>query len=304
MNGRWLSDDLLQQFDAARTDAFRLFSNAHGWVERFGSDALISHKSVRAFDAMFAGLEQWEREHGRVFDRIFARLLAQRNEERARPNLVRGEATQPLSGLAHENGVAFGLDFSAGYSVGLFIDQRANRAFLRQCGARRVLNTFAYTCSFSVMAALSGATTVSVDLSRKSLTRGEENFRRNGLDPATHRFLHDDVLALLPRLERRGERFDAIVLDPPTFSRGEKGRRFQVERDFEELLVAALRIAEPRARILLSTNCARLAASTLQQMARYALKVTRRSATFHREPALPDVPAEFAAQTLWMLMRN
>ena len=55
----------------------------------------------------------------------------------------------------------------------------------------------------------------------------------------------------LPRLAKRGEKFDTIILDLPTFSRGNKGRKFQVERDMEALLMAALEVAEPKARILI-----------------------------------------------------
>jgi 23S rRNA (cytosine1962-C5)-methyltransferase len=302
--GKWLSSQLLEQFEADGTTAHRLFSHDDGWVERFGNDLLISHKTTDARDRLQAGITQWEHAHGRDFARVFARFLPRRNEERAAPVLLRGDASAAWTGVASENGVAFGLDFSAGYSAGLFLDQRANRAYLQRGGARRVLNTFAYTCSFSVIAALGGATTVSVDLSRKSLTRGEENFTRNGLDPRGHRFLHDDVLELLPRFARRRELFDAIILDPPTFSRGEKGRRFQVERDLESLLIAALEVAEPRARILVSTNCATLTAASLQQLARHALKTARRSATFHREAPLPDIPEKSAAATLWLLMTS
>ena len=138
----------------------------------------------------------------------------------------------------------YGLDFAGGYSAGLFIDQRANRARLRAWKPSRLLNTFAYTCSFSVVAALAGAETVSVDLSRRSLTRGEGNFRAMGLIPKTgHRFIADDVLAVLPRLARRGEKFDAIMLDPPTFSRNQSGAAFQVQRDFERLVSLALEVA-------------------------------------------------------------
>ncbi len=141
----------------------------------------------------------------------------------------------------------YGLDFAGGYSAGLFIDQRANRARLRALKPKRLLNTFAYTCSFSVVAALAGAETLSVDLSRRSLTRGEENFQRNGLDPkAGHRFIADDVLAVLPRLARRGEKFDAIILDPPTFSRNQAGAAFQVQRDFDRLVTLALEVADTR----------------------------------------------------------
>jgi 23S rRNA (cytosine1962-C5)-methyltransferase len=302
--GEWLSQRILDALTAAETNAHRLFSSRQGWVERLGNDALLSYQDEAVRDAMLDGLLRWEREHHLTFERIFARFLPQRNEERAAPKLIRGDPSLPLESVVSENGVAFGIDFSGGYSAGLFIDQRANRAHLRNARAATVLNTFAYTCSFSVVAALGGSVTTSVDLSRKSLTRGEENFARNRLDPSTHRFIHADVLDLLPRLARRGERFDAIILDPPTFSRGEKGRRFQVESDFEDLLITALELAEPRAHILLSTNCTRLRASSLEQIARFALKATRRSATFHREPPLPDIPEAFAAQTLWMVMTS
>jgi len=111
------------------------------------------------------------------------------------------------------------------------------------------------------------------------------------------------VLDALPRLGRKGEVFDAIILDPPTFSRGHKGRRFQVEKDFETLLLAALELAAPRARILLSTNCARLDRRVLETIARFCLKVSRRAADFHTEPELPDIPTTAAAQTLWMFLK-
>ena len=204
--------------------------------------------------------------------------------------------------VVQEAGMRFGLDFAAGYSAGLFIDQRANRALVCRRGAARLLNTFAYTCSFSVAAAMAGAETVSVDLSKKSIDRGRANFALNGLDQTKHRFIADDVLDVLPRLARRGEKFDAIVLDPPTFSRGNKGRKWQVENDFEDLLLATLELAAPKARILLSTNCTRLHRRALENIARFALKITRRAASFHQEPALPDIPAPFAAHTLWLFL--
>jgi 23S rRNA (cytosine1962-C5)-methyltransferase len=197
----------------------------------------------------------------------------------------------------------FGLDFAAGYSAGLFIDQRANRAFLRRSGVRRLLNTFAYTCSFSVAAALGGAKTTNIDLSKKSLDRGRANFALNAIDITPHRFHADDVLEVLPRLARRGEVFDAIVLDPPTFSRGARGRKWQVERDLEGLLLSALELAAPQARVLLSTNCTALDRRALEAIARHCLKATRRGATFHQEASLPDIPEGSAAQTLWLLLK-
>jgi 23S rRNA (cytosine1962-C5)-methyltransferase len=287
-------------FAAEETTAVRLCSASEGWIERFGEDILISYKNEAVRDLLLEELRAWAGQANVPYRRVFGKFVPRQNEDRQRPVLLEGDATLPLETVVKEAGLSFGLDFAAGYSAGLFIDQRANRAFVRRMKVQRLLNTFAYTCSFSVVAATSGTETVSVDLSKKSLDRGKANFTLNGLDPANHQFIGDDVMDVLPRLARRGERFDCIVLDPPTFSRGNKGRRFQVENDFEQLLSAALEIAAPHAHILLSTNCARLSRRMLEQVARYCLKLSRRSATFHQEPVLPDVPAEAGAQTLWV----
>jgi 23S rRNA (cytosine1962-C5)-methyltransferase len=166
-----------------------------------------------------------------------------------------------------------------------------------------MLNCFAYTCSFSVVAALAGAETLSVDLSKKSLNRGRDNFMLNRLATDRHRFMADDVLSVLPRLARKGERFDAIILDPPTFSRSPSGRAWQVEHDFEKLLLAALEVAERDAKILLSTNCARLNERALEVMGRFCLKFIRRGGSFQAMPRLPDFPPGVAARSLWMILR-
>jgi 23S rRNA (cytosine1962-C5)-methyltransferase len=200
-----------------------------------------------------------------------------------------------------EAGLRYGLDFAAGYSAGFFIDQRANRARLRELRPKRLLNTFAYTCSFSVVAAKAGAETVSVDLSRRSLTRGEGNFRRNGLDPAAgHKFIADDVLAVLPRLARRGEKFDVIILDPPTFSRNESGEAFQVQRDFDRLVALAIEVAAPGAKILLSVNHAEMKVADLERMGRAALRMQGRSGRFSHTAPLPDFPPGAGAKTVWL----
>lgn len=300
---RWIDPALLTRFAAAQTDAHRLASSRRTWIERLGEDVLISYQHPEAFAAARRELGEWAAASGLAVRRVFGRFLPKQNDDRARPELVEGEAALPLVTTVTEAGLRYGIDFEAGYSAGLFLDQRANRAFLRAVPPRRLLNTFAYTCSFSVVAAAAGAETVSVDLSRKSIERGEANFDLNGIARAGHRFLADDVLDVLPRLARKGERFDAIVLDPPTFSRGNRGRRWQVENDFPDLLAAALEVADKDARILLSTNCTRLTERDLEWIARGALKLTRRGGDLHREPPLPDIPAEFAAKTVWLTLR-
>jgi 23S rRNA (cytosine1962-C5)-methyltransferase len=303
----WIGGEWLAAFAAAKTTAHRVYSGAEAWVERFGEDLLLSYQADVARDRVLAALPGWGKEHGCAYRRVFGKYLPMQNAERVAPVLIEGDATLPLTTVVEENGMRFGLDFAAGYSAGLFIDQRANRALMRRAGVKRLLNTFAYTCAFSVAAALAGAETVSVDLSKKSLDRGRENFALNGLATAAdgrHRFLADDVLEVLPRLARKGEQFDAIVLDPPTFSRGNKGRKFQVERDLEALFLAALEVAAPGARILLSTNCTRLDRRALESIARYGLKVARRGGELHTEPELPDIPAGHGARTLWVTLRS
>src|SRR5207244_9188232 len=105
----------------------------------------------------------------------------------------------------------------------------------------------------------------------------------------------DDAIAVLPRLARKGEKFDAIILDPPTFSRSRRGKAFHVEHDFEKLLLLALELAERDSCILLSTNCSALREHALEVMARYCLMATRRAGRFHRPPPLPAFPPNILA---------
>jgi 23S rRNA (cytosine1962-C5)-methyltransferase len=274
------------------------------WLERFGHDVLLSHQTEAGRDAALAELDQRCAGYSYRPLRVFGKYLPQHAAERGAPALLRGDADGTLETEVGEAGVRFGLDFAGGYSAGLFIDQRANRAHLRALRPKRLLNTFAYTCSFSVVAALGGAETVSADLSRRSLTRGEGNFQRNGLDSkAGHRFIADDVLAVLPRLARRGEMFDAIILDPPTFSRNQAGAAFQVQRDFERLVTLALEVAAPGAKILLSVNHSAMRVADLEGAARAALKLAGRGGRFSPTAPLADFPPGQGAKTVWLEVR-
>lgn len=299
----WIEPDLHRQFIAEQTDALRLCTAPDGWVERFGVDVLISHKNEAALERLKTELCLWALNVDFQFRRVFARFLPKQNADREAPVLILGDPDTNLQSTTLERKLCYGIDFSAGYSVGLFIDQRENRRSIRERAPATLLNCFAYTCSFSVAAATVGAKTVSVDLSKKSLARGRENFSLNSLPTTDHRFLADDVMAVLPRLARKGEKFDAIILDPPTFSRSHRGKTFQVEHDFETLLLAALEVAERNARILLSTNCSTLGDRALEVMGRYCLKATRRAGVFHREPPLPDFPPGVGAATVWLTLR-
>ena len=298
----WIEPALFHAFEAEQTDAHRLCTCPDGWVERFGPDVLISYKSEAARERLTTELYLWTLAAGFKFMRIFSRFLPKQNAERVAPQLFLGDANTNLQSIAMERQLRYGIDFGAGYSVGLFIDQRENRSFIRRTRPKKLLNCFAYTCSFSVAAATVGAVSLNVDLSKKSLARGRENFALNSLLTNDHRFMTDDVLEVLPGLARKGEKFDAIILDPPTFSRS-KSKAFQVERDFEALLLLAMELAERDARILLSTNCTSLNEKYFEVMARFCLKATRRAGSFHREPALADFPPGVAARAIWLTLR-
>jgi len=299
----WISPELFAAFEAEGTSAHRLFTSPNAWVERLGRDVLISFKLDVAREEAIEGLREWETRTGFRSERVFSRFLPRQNAERVAPVLMQGDPAASPGGTVTERGVRYGIDFGAGYSAGLFIDQRANRARVQRLAPKRTLNTFAYTCSFSVVAALAGAQTLSIDLSKKSLDRGRRNFELNGLPPDGHRFLADDVLDVLPRLERRGEKFDLIILDPPTFSLGNRGRRWQVEEQIEDLLRAALELALPKASLLVSTNCTKFDLSAMERTARFALKTARLGGDISHEPPLPDFPAGEGAQTLWLSLR-
>jgi 23S rRNA (cytosine1962-C5)-methyltransferase len=299
----WIDLKLLRDFEAEGTDAHRLCTIDDGWVERFGRDILVSYKTEPARDHLIIELKLWGTAVDFTFGRVFARNLPKQNAEREAPHLMFGDGNENLQTTAKEWQLRYGIDFTAGYSVGLFVDQRANRRYLRKIAPKKLLNCFAYTCSFAVAASSSGATTVNIDLSKKSLARGRENFGLNGLPTEEHRFIADDVLSVLPRLARKGEKFDAIILDPPTFSRSHRGSVFQVERDFEKLLLAALEVSERNAHILLSTNCSTLQEHALEVLGRFCLKMTRRAGIFHREPPPPDFPPGTPASTVWLTLR-
>src|SRR5438105_887910 len=293
----------MRDFEAEGTDAYRLWTIPDGWMERLGQDVLISFKNQEARERLTTEYFLWAKAMDFNAQRMFQRFLPKRNEEREAPRLILGDSNISSSGVVMERGLRFEIDFSGGYSVGLFIDQRENRSFARKSAPKRTLNCFAYTCSFSVAAAIAGADTVNVDLSQKSLERGRQNFVLNNLPAIGHHFIADDVFEVLPRLSRKGEKFDLIVLDPPTFSRSHRGKTFQVESDFEDLLIAALEVADRDCRILLSTNCAGLNERALEVMARFCLKASRRAGGFHSQPRPVEFPPDSGASTIWLTLR-
>ena len=161
---------------------------------------------------------------------------------------------------ACESGVHYEICYQAGYSQGIFLDQRENRKKVRNRvhSGDKVLNTFAYTGAFSVCAALGGATTTTLDLSQPYLEWGKRNFELNQLRPEEHHWCKGDTFHWLDRFKKKGRTFDGIILDPPTFSRDAKGKVFRVEKDYTRLVELAVACLNKGGWLLASTNCRKL----------------------------------------------
>jgi 23S rRNA (cytosine1962-C5)-methyltransferase len=191
-----------------------------------------------------------------------------------------------------------------GLSTGLFLDQRENRRFVadwvkdRARGSGKpptVLNTFAYTCAFSVAAATAGAITASVDVSGRYLDWGKRNFQHNNLDPALHRFAKMDTFEFFGYAKRKGLTFDLIILDPPSFASGNKKkgiRPWSSVADYARLVGEASSLLNPRGVILASTNTQELCRPG--RLEREILKGLGGAGKPPRWLRLPDMPLDFA----------
>jgi len=251
------------------TNAFRVIHGAgDGWpgwfVEKLG-DFLLSQSesalSAKQNDELVWLAKKFSSRG--AYHKILSRQVRRSTMTEVSPQLVLGEPAPERFEIL-ENGVRYEMSFNEGYSVGLFLDQRDNRRRLLTgriaadfpLRKSEILNCFAYTCGFSVCAAKAGARTTSLDLSKKYLEWGKRNFVLNGLNPATHDFIYGGTFDWLRRLAKKGRAFDAIVLDPPTFSQSKEHGAFRAEKDYGRLVTATLPVLKPGGVLLASTNAA------------------------------------------------
>ena len=138
---------------------------------------------------------------------------------------------------------------------------------------------------------MAGARTTSLDLSKKYLEWGKRNFALNGLDPAAHDFIFGDTFDWLRRLAKKGRAFDAIVLDPPTFSQSKENGVFRVEKNFGDLVTAALPVLKPGGILLASTNAADWPPEKFLASVEAAVRAAKRKILKqHYVPQPPDFP--------------
>ncbi|MBK9140306.1 MAG: class I SAM-dependent methyltransferase [Verrucomicrobia bacterium] len=317
----------------AETDCCRLIHGegdggpwAGQYLDQWGPYLLWSHaEELRAASLPGAvsqspdWLTAWATDAGfrGVYRKVLRRAARARAGTEASPERLAGERA-PERFVVQENGVRFEVSFAEGYSVGLFLDQRDNRRrllvnhvaadfplFADGAAGAEVLNVFAYTCGFSVCAGLAGARTTSLDLSLKYLEWGKRNFALNGLSPADHEFIHGDAFDGLRRLAKKGRQFDAVLLDPPTYSTSKEGGRWQAERDYGRLVSAALPLVKPGGVLFSSTNAGRVTPADFVSIVHQAVAASRRAVLReHYVPQPPDFPISRAEpahlKTLWL----
>ncbi len=128
--------------------------------------------------------------------------------------------------------------------TGVFPEQAANWRWIRRlCEKRRregkevrVLNLFAYTGGASLAAAAGGASVCHVDAAKNMVSMARENMRLSGMENAPCRYLVDDALKFVQREARRGNRYDGIIMDPPSYGRGPKGEMWHLEDSIHTLI--------------------------------------------------------------------
>lgn len=279
----WLSEKAWQGIEATGTDAFLAAGSPRLRLERWGSSlrALAIQPDPPPCEETLLSPPSgfpWKPE----------RIIWQNEGELTARHLAgEGWTTE-----VRELDLRYGIDLAPGTAPGLFPDQRENRARLRDRRPATLLNLFSHTCAFGVLAASTGAATLNIDTSARALERGRENFRRNDLQEKHHRFWKEDVRTALPRLIRRNETFAAIILDPPTFAHGGRGRAFRIEKELEPMLVACLRLLAPRGLLLVSINESETRPGDLENRVRFLLqreKVPARLEPSRRPPEIPEM---------------
>lgn len=176
-----------------------------------------------------------------VYERSDAKVRSQEGMERVKGFI--GEPFEPLVEI-EENGVRYQVDVKDGQKTGFFLDQKYNRlAIQKLCKDARVLDCFTHTGSFALNAGIAGANSVlGVDASELAVSQAEENARLNGLEDRV-KFLCRDVFELLPELERKGEKFDVVILDPPAFTKSRNSIKNAV-KGYREINLRAMKLVK------------------------------------------------------------
>jgi 23S rRNA (cytosine1962-C5)-methyltransferase len=198
--------------------------------------------------------------------------------------------------IVTEHGVPFEIHPHGGLNHGLFTDMREHRRGLaRFVAGARVLNLFSYTGALSVACARAGAATVtSVDTSPGVQAWASGNFGRSGLtDSKRWRFETGDAVRFLTRAARDKERYDVVLIDPPTFSTA-RGSPWTLDRDYPELIAKAAAVVPTDGLLWLAANTHEL--GSLAKLAQKGLRLASRTGAILEQGGLPPEYPTLAAQ--------
>jgi 23S rRNA (cytosine1962-C5)-methyltransferase len=201
-----------------------------------------------------------------------------------------------------ENGVKYMVDVAEGQKTGFFLDQKYNRAAVaRLCKGARVLDCFTHTGSFALNAGSCGAEEViGVDASELGVAQATENAALNGLS-GTVKFICSDVFELLPEYEKKGEKFDVVILDPPAFTKSRNSVKNAI-KGYREINLRAMKLVKDGG-YLATCSCSHfmtpdLFAETIGQAAR---NVRKRIRQVEYRTQSPDHPILWAAEESYYL---
>ena len=176
-----------------------------------------------------------------VYERSDAKVRLQEGMERFKGFI--GEEFDTKVSIV-ENGVKYMVDVKDGQKTGFFLDQKYNRAAIRpMCKDAKVLDCFTHTGSFALNAGMAGAKSVlGVDASELGVAQATENAALNGLSDRVS-FICEDVFELLPRLEKEGELFDVVILDPPAFTKSRNSIKNAV-KGYRDINLRAMKLVK------------------------------------------------------------
>jgi 23S rRNA (cytosine1962-C5)-methyltransferase len=243
-----------------------------------------------------AGTETWRADLEAAAREVFAPVELIVRESGARRDSGRAQVQIPKSKIDLvpflENGLRFLADVGAGQKTGFFLDQRDNRARLRALSrGRRVLNLFSYTGAFSVAALAGGATrSVDVDSSGAALALARRHRAENALSADGSDFVEADVFEDLRRRVAEGQRWDAVVCDPPAFAK-KKSDVERAARGYKDVNRLAMTLVSPGG-WLLTCSCSGLVDADLFQKIVFSASAEARAgfALVARQGAGPDHP--------------
>ena len=239
------------------TTAMRLLNGEGDRMPGFVVDRYASVAVVRTDgDGATARLPDLVRAMSAIAQSQELRTVVHRAAGRGAPELrVLDGEPPPAQVRVEEHGVPFVVDLAHGQKTGAFLDQRENRRRVGELArGRRVLNLFSYAGGFSLHAALGGATHVtSVDVAAAAHATAQESFRAAGVDPGSHGFVTADVRTFLDAAHGRGQKWDLVISDPPSFAPNERSVQRALTA-YRALHRACARVLDPGG-ILCAASC-------------------------------------------------